>query len=115
MPEEEKKTEEKKDEIKVGPVVVKLSFPIEANGETLNEISFREPTAADIELCGNPVCLDWSHSGPTASPKPYFDAKVMTHMMSVLAAVPPSSIRKMKTRDWNTAAWGLAGFFMPDW
>lgn len=111
----EEKKEEKQQEQKSGPVTIKLRAPVEANGQTIDEITFREPTAADIELCGNPVCLDWSAAGPTMQPKPYFDAKIMTHMMSVLAAVPPSSIRKMKTKDWNTAAWSLAGFFMPDW
>lgn len=114
MADEEKKDETKK--VKKGSVTIKLSEPIEANGETLEEITFREPSAADIELCGNPVCLDWNNvTGPTSNPRPYFDTKAMSHMMSVLAAVPPSSIRKMKTRDWNTAAWGLAGFFMPEW
>jgi hypothetical protein len=38
----------------------------------------------------------------------------MSAMMSTLAAVPPSTIKSLHTRDWNTAAWNLASFFMPD-
>ena len=92
-------------------VVVKLRKPIKANGEELSELKFREPTAADIERCGNPVNIDFQ-SGD--SPKMTFDAKSMSAMMSTLAAVPPSSIRQLNTRDWNSAAWNLASFFLPD-
>lgn len=93
------------------PLVVALRKPIIANGDEVNELKFREPTAADIERVGNPVNIDML-SGDT--PKLTFDAKAMTAMMSVLAAVPPSTIRQMHPRDWNSAAWTLASFFMPD-
>jgi hypothetical protein len=93
------------------PLVVKLRKPIQANGETVSELKFREPTAGDIERCGNPVNIDFQSSD---TPKMSFDAKSMTAMMSTLAAVPPSSIRQMHPRDWNSAAWNLASFFLPD-
>lgn len=93
------------------PLVITLRKPIIANGDEVNELTFREPTAADIEMVGNPVNLDFM-SGDT--PKATFDTKSMTQMMSRLAAVPPSTIRQMHTRDWNTAAWSLASFFMPE-
>lgn len=115
---QEQKVEDKKVEDskgvqikKSGPITIKLKSPIKANGEEVSELTFREPTAADIELNGNPVNLDWTGG----TPKPYFDARVMSQMMSVLAAVPPSSVRMMNTKDWNTVAWSLANFFMPDW
>jgi hypothetical protein len=92
-------------------LVVKLRKPIMAHGDEINELKFREPTAGDIEKCGNPVNLDF-HSGDT--PKMSFDTKAMSAMMSALAAVPPSTIRPMHPRDWNSAAWNLASFFMPD-
>lgn len=95
----------------VSPLVVSLRKPIIANGDEVNSLTFREPTAADIERVGNPVNIDML-SGDT--PKLSFDAKAMTAMMSVLAAVPPSTIRQMHPRDWNSAAWTLASFFMPD-
>ena len=93
-------------------IVVKLRKSVIANGDEVTELTFREPTAGDIERCGNPVNIDML-SGDT--PKVTFDTKSMTQMMSLLATVPPSTIRQMHPKDWNTAAWSLAGFFTPDW
>jgi hypothetical protein len=92
-------------------LTLKLSKPVIANGDEVNELTFREPTAGDIERIGNPVLLDLM-SGDT--PKVTFDAKAMTQMMALLATVPPSTIRQMTTRDWNTGAWSLCRFFMPE-
>ena len=95
------------------PIVIKLRLKVPSgDGDEVDELTFREPTGADIERIGNPINIDMM-SGDT--PKVTFDTKIMTQMMSVLAAVPPSTIRKMNTRDWNTAAWSLTSFFMPDW
>jgi len=96
-----------------GPIIVKLRKPVHGgDGVEVNELKFREPTAADIERCGNPVNLDFMSGSET--PKMSFDVKAMSAMMSTLAAVPPSSIKQLHTRDWNTAAWSLATFFLPD-
>lgn len=94
------------------PIVIKLRNKIIANGDEVDELTFREPTAADIERVGNPVNIDMSSA--TGEVKVTFDSKAMTQMMSTLAAVPPSTIRQMKTKDWNSAAWSLASFFIPD-
>jgi len=93
------------------PIIVPLRKAIIANGDEVSELKFREPTAGDIERTGNPVIIDMM-SGDT--PKVTFDAKSMTQMMALLATVPPSTIRQMHPKDWNTAAWSLASFFMPD-
>lgn len=92
-------------------LVVALRKTVIANGDEVKELRFREPTAGDIERCGNPVNIDML-SGDT--PKLTFDSKSMTSMMALLAGVPPSTIRQLHTRDWNSAAWTLASFFMPD-
>lgn len=93
-------------------VVIQLRKKIIANGEEVSELRFREPTGGDIERVGtNPVQMDFS-GGETPNLK--FDAKAMTQMMSLLAAVPPSAIRQMHPKDWNWAAWQLGGFFVPD-
>jgi hypothetical protein len=81
-----------------------------ANGEPVMEITFREPTAGDIERVGNPVLVGMYEN----TPKIHFDSAIMTQMMSRLAAVPPSTIRAMHPKDWNNGAWLLANFFMPD-
>ena len=89
---------------------ISLRKSIIANGDEVTSLTFREPTAADIERVGNPVTID-----PFVIPyKITFDTKVMTQMMSVLATVPPSSIRLMHPKDWNNAAWLIADFFIPD-
>ena len=106
MAEEEAKTNGQAPPMKIG-----LRKPIQANGEELKELTFREPTAGDIERCGNPVIMD-VFGGET--PKITFDEKKMSAMMCQLAAIPPSSIRSMHPKDWNTAAWTLVNFFMPD-
>lgn len=92
------------------PFVLQLRRPVQANGEETSELSFREPTGGDIEAVGNPVSLDFSQDPPKVT----FEAKAMTQMMARLATVPPSTIRQLHPRDWNSAAWNLAGFFMPD-
>ncbi len=97
----------------VSPIVIKLRKSIIANGDEVNELTFREPTAGDIERVGsNPVNIE--QVGETSKLKVTFDAKAMSQMMSILAAVPPSSIKQMHPKDWNTAAWELTNFFMPE-
>jgi len=117
MPDNEKESTEVKLEVngaKVNDkVIVKLRKAIIANGDEVKELTFREPTAGDIERVGtNPVNIE--QVGETGKLKVTFDTKAMSHMMSILAAVPPSTIRQMNPKDWNTAAWELASFFMPD-
>jgi Phage tail assembly chaperone proteins, E, or 41 or 14 len=108
---EDQKAEIKPVNGKETDIVVILRKAVIAHGDEVKELRFREPTAADIERCGNPVNIDFL-SGDT--PKMTFDAKSMSAMMSMLAAVPPSTIKQMHPRDWNSAAWNLASFFMPD-
>jgi len=100
----------------VSPLVIKLRIPIQANGKEVTELSFREPTAGDIEAVGNPIIVDQlSNMLSGELPRTTFDSKSMTLMMARLAMVPPSTIRQMHPKDWNTAAWSLANFFTPDW
>lgn len=94
------------------PIVVKLRKPVIANGDEVSELAFREPTGGDIERVGNPVNIDIISAD---TPKITFEAKAMTQMMALLAAVPPSTVRQMHPKDWNSAAWALANFFTPEW
>jgi hypothetical protein len=90
--------------------LLSLRKPINAFGDTVTEIKFREPTAGDIERIGNPITIALYENNP----KMHFEAQTMTMMMAHLAGVPPSTIRQMHPRDWNNGAWKLANFFMPD-
>lgn len=101
------------DEIKTAATwdgLLHLRKEVIANGEPVMEIKFREPTAGDIERIGNPVTISLYENNP----KLHFEAQTMTMMMSVLAGVPPSTIRSMHPKDWNNAAIKLANFFTPD-
>lgn len=81
----------------------KLSGPVEAHGEEVSELVFREPTGADIVHDGNPIRWDMT-----------INEVVMERHMSTLAAVPPSTIRKLKAKDWQTIAFELGSrFFLP--
>jgi hypothetical protein len=91
--------------------ILRLRKQVIANGETVGEIKFREPTGADIERIGNPVTFSFVANGP---PRVHMEADVMTQMMAHLAGVPPSTIRQFHPRDWNNGAWLLANFFTPD-
>ena len=85
----------------------KLETPIEAHGEKITEIEFREPTAGDIVDCGDPIDIDFSTGGMR------FNPAEMTEMMALLAKVPPSTIRAMTPRDWKACAMLLTTFFLP--
>ena len=93
-------------------LVVRLGKPLIAHGDEVTELRFREPTAADIEACGSPVTIDFLNQ---AEPKMVYETKAMFAMMSRLAAVPPSTIKSMRTKDWEYAALALAHrFFIPE-
>jgi|SRR4029077_930455 hypothetical protein len=111
MAEEQKSEGKPVNGAEVSEIVVSLRKPVIAHGEEVKELRFREPTAGDIERCGNPVNIEFNEDG---KPKMTFNEKAMSAMMSQLATVPTSTIKMMNTRDWNTAAWNLASFFMPD-
>jgi hypothetical protein len=76
-------------------VVIKLTVPVQAHGETLNEMKFRRPTGKDIMAIGDdyPIHIDWS----TGQVRPN----------------PPSTIASMDAEDWSTCAHALMGFFPP--
>jgi hypothetical protein len=86
-----------------------LSKPIQAHGEELRILRWREPTGADIERAGNPIVIDFFGEKPTLT----FNEKKMGAMISALCQIPPSSVRQLTAADWNSIAWKLVRFFMP--
>lgn len=93
-----------------GAITVPLRKPVQAYGEERRQLVFREPTAADIMACGDPVQFDMAHDPP----RPVFEPRAMSAMMAALATVPASAIAGMHPKDWKNCAWMLAGFFTPD-
>lgn len=90
------------------PLVVKLLRPIHNDkGELLKEITLREPKALDINRYGNPVRFN-------AEGDVVHDERKMTYMIAALSGILVPFIEQMDTRDWNTAAYKLRRFFLPD-
>ena len=91
------------------PVVVKLMRkPVRNNkNELISELTFREPTGADINRYGDPVRIN--QDGDVI-----IDERKMTMMISALSGVLFPFIEAMDPRDWNTCAYRLRGFFLPD-
>jgi hypothetical protein len=93
----------------IWPIKVKLVHkPIhDQNGRELAELSFREPTAGDINRCGNPVRL-------TSDFDAAIDERKMTLMIAALSGVLSPMLDKMDPRDWNSCAYRLRTFFLPE-
>ena len=90
-------------------IVIELTTPVMAHGEMIKKITFRRPTGADIMSLGDgyPININWQTGAVTPN------APVMGMMMSLLAAVPPSTIKALDAEDWSTCAHALMGFFPP--
>jgi hypothetical protein len=92
------------------PKTLKLRKSVIANGEEVMELSFREPTVDDIIRCGDPVRLDYF----TGEPKIVYNDNAVSAMMSTLAAVPPSTIKKLALKDWKNGRLMLTIPFLED-
>jgi Phage tail assembly chaperone proteins, E, or 41 or 14 len=86
-----------------------LDKPIDAHGEKVFELRWREPTGGDIETAGIPIKMDFFSEKPSIT----FDERKMSAMISVLCKVPPSSVKQLTAGDWQAVAWKLTRFFMP--
>ncbi|KYK50056.1 hypothetical protein A1D31_22350 [Bradyrhizobium liaoningense] len=91
------------------PIIVKLIYrPIRNNrGEDIREVSLREPRAGDINRYGNPIRVN--QEGDVI-----IDERKMTYMIGALANILPPFIEEMDPRDWNSCAYRLRRFFLPD-
>src|SRR5215469_11037740 len=91
------------------PIKVKLLYrPIRNNkGEEIKEVSLREPRAGDINRYGNPIRVN--QDGDVI-----IDERKMTYIIAALTGILPPFIEQMDTRDWNSVAYRLRRFFLPD-
>ena len=103
---------EEPDEALVVPAaVVPLIEPIQVFKDTVSEIKFRKPTAADIlQVGGSPVEFDPISRPPRVTHPP----ELMTAMISRLGNIPTGSVLKMDARDWTACAWAISPFFLPN-
>jgi hypothetical protein len=91
------------------PITVQLLFkPIKNDkGETVNSLSFREPRASEINRIGNPTRMLWDG-------EIILEEKKMTYIMGALCGILPPLLDQMDPRDWNSCAYRLRKFFLPD-
>jgi len=95
--------------VETWPVIVKLLHrPGQNNkGEEIRELKFREPTGGDINRCGIPVRID--QAGDVI-----IVPQAMTLMIAALSGLLSPKIEALDPRDWNSCAYRLRGFFLPD-
>jgi hypothetical protein len=100
------------------PMVIKLLHkPIQkSRTETLNELTFREPTAMDIIKCGgNPCRIEITDvSGGRVKYNPVIDDAKMFVLMANLSGLLEPQLQKMDPRDYNSCAYRLRSFFLPE-
>jgi hypothetical protein len=91
------------------PIKVRLLYKaIRTNsGDKVTEVTLREPKAGDINRYGNPVRVN--QEGDVV-----IDERKMTFMIAALTEILPPFIEEMDTRDWNSCAYRLRRFFLPD-
>jgi hypothetical protein len=95
--------------VETWPIKVKLTRkPIRDNkGGEIKELSFRQPTGADINRYGLPVRID-------VNGDVLMDERKMTLMMTALSGVMTPFLETMDPRDWSSCAYRLRNFFLPD-
>lgn len=91
------------------PMRIKLLHkPIRDNSNNeINEVSFREPTGADINRYGSPIRMN---------PDGMFDIndRAMAMVMAGLSGINLPFLERMDPRDWNSCAYRLKLYFQPD-
>ncbi len=91
------------------PITVKLLYKTIRNnkGEETRIITLREPRAGDINRYGNPIRVN--QDGDVL-----IDERKMTYMIAALSGILAPFIEEMDPRDWNSCAYRLRRFFLPD-
>lgn len=84
-------------------VTVKLSRPITAIDQTFTELTFREPTGADVVASGHPIGSD----GKLGK----VDAESVAVLIGRLAGLPRRSVDEMPISDWSACMKAVMGFF----
>lgn len=86
--------------------VFKLSSPVDAHGDTLQELTLRRPTVLEVRaIKALPYRIDKNEEVT-------LDMDVAAKYIAVCSGIPPSSVNQMDLSDLNTASWVIAGFFM---
>lgn len=90
-------------------ITVKLTSPVEVAGETISEVTLREPTAAECRRFGDPYTGIVGATGETRAIT--HDNDVYFQYITKLAQLPPSTIDKMSARDFTAVRNAVFSFF----
>jgi hypothetical protein len=90
-------------------VIVPLSDPIQAHGQTVAQLTLQEPRGKDIAACGLP--RTFTRKGDTSSM--VVDAAAVHAYIVRLGNIPPSSADTISARDWMDVMGAVLGFFAP--
>ncbi|MBM6634621.1 phage tail assembly protein [Leclercia adecarboxylata] len=82
-----------------------LNQPVNAHGETISVLEFKEPTGKDVRELGYPYQMNQDESIK-------LQAHIIAKYIVRLASVPLSTVDQMSPGDLNTAGWLVAGFFL---
>jgi hypothetical protein len=91
------------------PITVQLLYRSVRNdkGDEVWSLTFREPRAAEINRIGNPTRMLWDG-------EIIIEERKMTYIMAALSGILPPMLEAMDPRDWNSCAYRLRKFFLPD-
>ena len=97
------------DRVDEWPVRVKLLHKQVRNNrnEPVDELVFREPTAGDINRYGNPCRIG-------IDGEVLFDEQKMLRVIAALSGILLPNLEQMDPRDWNSCAYRLRSFFLPE-
>ncbi len=87
---------------------VKLTHKVQAHGQEISELVMRQPTGDDAMECGYPFRTTTDAKGHDVT---IIDTEATSKMISALADVPLSTVRKLVLFDWNQAM-QVIGLFM---
>jgi hypothetical protein len=91
------------------PAVITLEDPIEAHGDTINELTLRPPNGNDLVACGVPFSMGSGGGGGAAG----LDASVTSDLISRLAGIPRSSVGALGAADWMACMRAIMDFIGP--
>ena len=87
-------------------IVLKLAKPIQAYGDSVTELTLREPTVADARALKS---LPYSF-GEDGVPRPLLD--VCARYIARLAGVPESAVDQRGAHEFHTLTWAGVSFFI---
>lgn len=91
----------------MGGVQFKLTRPIKAHGEEVDELHLNRPTPAQCRRIGRMPYVVTNPETGAFSP----DLSVISTYLSVCCAIPPSAVDQLELMDLNQLAWAVCSFF----